>query len=268
MLNKLFVFDIETIPDDNVVHNLTGFESDNIQERREELTNYHLDITNGSNSFPRQLFHKIVAISFVEVDIEKYNNKEYYNLVTVRSGGNIDSSEADLIKGFFSYIRNNHPRLVTYNGRMFDIPVLKYRAMKYGITAEKFYSLGDKWNNYNQRYSSDWHCDLIEVLSDYGTSAKVKMNEVCAILNIPGKIGIDGSKVTDLYDEGKLQEIRDYCETDVINTYLIYLKYALHRGLTDKTNYQQSIQQLLSFLEDNLDKEHIKEYYNSWNELR
>ncbi|CAD6996579.1 unnamed protein product [Ceratitis capitata] len=80
------------------------------------------------------------------------------------------------------------------------MPVLKYRAMVHGIQAEYFYKAGDKWNSYNQRYSSDWHCDLLESLSDFGASAKVKMNEVCAVLNLPGKTGVDGSQVMDLYD--------------------------------------------------------------------
>ncbi len=261
----LFVFDIETIYDIRAAKDLTGIDSDSPQVLRKSLEDYHLSITDGNNSFPRQPFHKIIAISYLEADIHRGKNGEVYNLRNIRSGGKIDSSEKELLEGFFSYLERSKPRLVSYNGRSFDLPVLKYRAMLHGISAGWFYSAGDKWNSYNSRYSLDWHCDLLDALSDFGASARCKLNEICAVLGYPGKIGVDGSMVSGLYDEGRLQEIRDYCETDVLNTYLVYLRYMQHKGELSLENYNQAIADVVLFLENNKDeKKHFADFSEAW----
>ena len=262
---SLFVFDIETIPDVGAAKNLLDFESDDIDECRQALTDYHLKITDGKNPFLRQPFHKVVAISFLEAEIVRDGDQERYNLKEIRSGGNIDSIEEELIKGFFAHLKKEPPRLVSFNGRSFDLPVLKYRAMKYDVAAPWFYKMGDKWNNYSQRYSLDWHCDLIEAFSDYGASARVKMNELCAIFGFPGKTGIDGSKVTEYYDQGKVAEIRDYCETDVANTYLLYLAYQHHNGILSSAGFAQAKEDLANYLNMSADeKPHFAEFIKEW----
>lgn len=263
MLNSLVVFDIETIPDVSACDSLIGKIDGDVQQKREALTKYHLEITDGQNPFLRQPFHQVVVISFLFADIVRSGGYETFVLKEIRSGGKLDSSEEELIKGFFEYISKTKPRLVSFNGRTFDLPVLKYRAMKYGVQAEYLYKSGDKWNNYMQRYSVDWHCDLLEVLSDFGASARVKMNEVCSILRLPGKIGTDGGQVASLYDNGKIQEIRDYCETDVINTYLIYLKLMQHQGRITTAGYDKNIDELLLYLE-NSQKNHLLKFKEEW----
>lgn len=265
---SLFVFDIETIPDTETGKILLDKNDLSEQEMREELTNYHLKITDGRNSFLRQPFHKIVAISFLEAKIIRdYDGQESYEFVNLRTGGNEDSDEEELIKGVFSHLKKKTPRFVSFNGRNFDLPVLKYRAMKYNINAGWLYRLGDKWNNYNQRYSLDWHCDLAEAFSDFGASARIKMNEVCACVNLPGKTGIDGSMVTELYDDNEITKIRDYCETDVANTYLLYLVYQHHTGALSTENFEQAKRDVATFLEENSDKSHFKEFFDEWKSL-
>jgi hypothetical protein len=267
--NSLFVFDIETIPDDEAVKNLLDMEGGSKEEKRQALIDYHLKITDGKNSFLRQPFHKVVAISFLQADIIRDDGSERYVLNEIRSGGEIDSLEEDLIKGFFSFLKKQPPRIVSFNGKNFDLPVLKYRAMKYGIAAPWLYKMGDKWNNYNQKFSIDWHCDLIDAFSDYGASARVKMNEICSILNLPGKLGIDGSMVTDFYDSKKLQEIRDYCETDVINTYLLYLHYQHHTGSLSNDNFMQAQEDLGSYLGgEGENRKHLAEFLEEWMKLK
>lgn len=264
--DKLFVFDIETIPDTEAVKNLTDFDSTNVDELREELDRYHLDVTGGRNSFPRQMFHKIVAISYVVCDIKRDSSGESYVLKDVRSGGLVGSSEKELVESFFKFMNAAKPRLVSYNGRGFDIPVLKYRAMKYGVPATALYKLGDKWNGYNSRYSADWHCDLLETLSDYGASTRGKLNEVCSILGFPGKFGVDGSKVTVMYDNDQVKEIRDYCETDVVNTYLVYIRAQLMNGNMSKENYNEAVLDMKHFLEssDKIEQAHMHEFLDAW----
>lgn len=263
--DKLFCFDIETVTDTSVAANLLeDVGGKNELDLREAMRQYHLDITDGKNDFVRQLFHKVVCVSFVEADIEMINGYEFFKINSIRSGGKEDSHEKDVVSGFFSHLSKIKPRIVSFNGRTFDLPVMKYRAMKYNIPIEWFYKSGDKWNSYNQRYSLDWHCDLIEALSDFGSSAKVKIREVCALFGIPCKYDVDGSEVATLYDNGEIKRIRDYCEIDALVTYLIYLRYALHTGLTSQSLYQKSIEDVTEYIM-NQDKEHLNEFLDRWN---
>ncbi|MBU6338779.1 MAG: 3'-5' exonuclease [Rickettsiales bacterium] len=264
---NLFVFDIETIPDVKAAKKLLNLETNDKNQLREALTKYHLEITDGKNAFLRQPFQSVIAISFLEAEIVRdFNGQEFYKIKDIRSGGDLGSTEGDLVKGFFTHLKKNISRLVSFNGKNFDLPVLKYAAMKNSVEAAWLYKMGDKWNNYNQKYSLDWHCDLADAFSDFGASAKVKMNELCAAFNLPGKIGVDGSKVMQMFDEVKLQEIRNYCETDVINTYLLYLIYQHHNGSISKDAFVKSREELQEFLQKNSkDKPHFKEFLQEMN---
>lgn len=269
MHNSLFVFDIETVPDTSALKNLVGSDAiDGMEEPelRDVMDQYHLEVTNGNNSFPRQPFHKIVAISFLAADIERFGNQETYHLKEIRSGGTLESSEEELVKGVYNYLSKITPRFVSFNGRNFDIPVMKFRAMKYGVTAPWFYQSGDKWNNYNSRYSSDWHCDLLDALKDHGAmSGGLKLNEVCSILGLPGKFGPDGSQVTDMMDSGDLKGIRDYCETDVLNTYLVYLRHQHHRGILSTEGLNQAIDDTLNYIEnEKKERPQLLDFKQAW----
>jgi predicted PolB exonuclease-like 3'-5' exonuclease len=263
---NLFVFDIETIPDLKAAKNLLNLPNASSGKLREGLIKYHLDLTSQKNSFLRQPFHQIIAISFLEAEIIYDNNGcEFYKINDIRCGGNLESSEADLVKGFFCHLKKKLSRLVSFNGKNFDLPVLKYAAMKHEVEAAWLYKSGDRWNNYNQRYSLDWHCDLAEAFSDFGASAKVKMNELCAAFNLPGKIGIDGSMVMDFYDQKRLEEIRNYCETDVLNTFLLYLIYQHHNGSIVNSSFVKCKENLRDFLAQKADqKAHFRMFLQEW----
>lgn len=266
MLDKLFVFDIETIPDTDAVHNLLDVESNDVKYLREELENYHIKVSNG-NPFPRQMFHKPISVSVLIADIEKIDGGlEYYKINKIGTFSSIKNTEKQIVEKFFDYLSKHLPRIVDYNGRTFDLPVMKYRAMKYCVSAPKLFKAGDKWNNYQYKNSLDWHCDLLDALSDFGSSCRCKMNEVCSILGIPGKIGVDGSKVTEMYDAGKLQEIDDYCETDVLNTYLIYLNYQLLIGNIDKKSFIKMNEELIEYLQTE-GKENFFEFLTEWEKV-
>ncbi len=264
---NLFVFDIETVPDTKAAANLLDMDNSSESELREALVKYHLNITDGKNSFLRQPFHKVVAISFLEAEIVRdFSGQEFYRIKDIRSGGDLSTPESDLIKRFFAHLKKNPSRLVSFNGKNFDLPVLKYAAMKNEVEAAWLFKSGDKWNNYNQKFSLEWHCDLADAFSDFGASAKVKMNELCAAFNLPGKIGVDGSQVMQMFDEGKLQEIRNYCESDVINTYLLYLIFQHHNGSITKDSLRKCKEDLRDFLANKAAKEalHFAEFLQAW----
>ncbi|MCG8510427.1 MAG: 3'-5' exonuclease, partial [Rhodospirillales bacterium] len=177
------------------------------------------------------------------------------------------SSEQELVAGFFQFFEHHKPRLVSFNGRGFDLPVLKYRAMKHGIAARFLHGAGDKWNSYTSRYSADWHCDLFEVLSDYGASARIKLNEVCSVMGYPGKFGTEGSRVATMYDDGRIGEIRDYCETDALNTYLVYLRHKQHTGTLSTDAYNRAVADIISLIEaEGTERPHLTAFLEAWGE--
>jgi len=164
---NLVVFDIETIPDKR---NFDG------------------------HGFPKPLFHIPVAISFLHAEISHTDRYERYELKELRCGGEPDYDEAKLLKAFIDFIERLKPRLVSYNGRSFDLPVIKYRAMVHSLPAPLITS-----QEYTYRYSANCHTDLLDVLSDFGASSRAKLDEVCSILGLPGKIGVDGSMVAGMF---------------------------------------------------------------------
>lgn len=262
---SIFVFDIETIPDHEVAPNLTDIsETATIEEKRKALTDYHLQITNGQNDFPRQLFHKVVCISFLEakIDYDYSNGQESYKIVKFESASTKNSTEEQVIKWFWNHTSKIAPRFISFNGKTFDMPVLKYRALKYGIPCDWFFLEGDKWENYNQKYGT-LHTDLIDCFSDYGASAKVKMKEVCALLNIPCKLDADGGSLTEMYDAQKFDEIRDYCETDVLATYILYLKFCQLSGKISKDSLENHENNLANLLKES-QKAKIQEFLAKW----
>jgi 3'-5' exonuclease len=131
--------------------------------------------------------------------------------------------EKELITGFVNRIAELSPQLVTFNGSGFDLPVLRYRAMVHAIPAS-----GLTVRPYFHRYSDD-AIDLCDVLSSFSSQAKVSLH--VRVMGLPGKPnGISGADVERYHREGRLREITDYCESDVLNTYRVWLRYELFRG--------------------------------------
>ena len=257
----LLVFDIETIPDIDCCYELTGIKPYSDEHAVQLIYDYHEQ--SSGNSFPRQPFHKIVVLSILHAK----NQGEYFKVEKISSASLEEKSEREIIDNFFQIFKEGFlPIIVTYNGKIFDIPVLKYRAMKHFVQSREFYCSGDKWNSYNQRYSMDWHCDLLEVLSDYGSASKnVKMHEICTMLNIPGKIGVDGSQVSGLFFQSEWEKLRNYCESDVISTYLIYLRLMHTRGNLVDEMYNKSIDSILFYLKNNTsNNKHYIKYLEEW----
>ena len=134
---------------------------------------------------------------------------------------------------------------MSWNGGGFDLPVLHYRALKHGIQAPRYWEKGEsdrdfKWNNYLARFH--WrHVDLMDVLANFNNRAFAKLDEIAVMLGFPGKLGMSGAKVWDTYLEGGIKEIRDYCETDVLNTWLVYLRFEYMRGNLDDKDLQRGL---------------------------
>lgn len=265
MRRDVIVFDIETIPDADATRRLLNQNDLSDTEARDALSEYFLEKTNGNNDFPRQPFHQVVAISYAHLIAEPGEHGSELVIRRIASGGQRSSDEQELLEGFFQLIESRAPQLVSYNGRGFDIPVLKYRAMIHSLRCPRWFSEGDKWNNYDTRYSHHYHLDLLEVLSDFGASARCSMHEVATAFGLPGKLDTAGDDVRGLFESGQIDAIRDYCETDVCTTMLIYLRWQLFNGSLTPESYSRTLLGIRNYLEaEATERENLAQFLQAW----
>ena len=249
MSGKAFlVFDIETVVDVGAASQFLSIAPEACTSIREALRSYQSEKTGGRSDFPKPPFHQVVAVGVLCGRIDGMPGDERIQMQTLTSQSADVAGEGDLLRWFFSGFEQLRPQLVSFNGRGFDLPVLKYRAMRNFVSVPLLHDKSNKWENYTVRYASNWHCDLLEVLSDYGASPRVTLDEICTVLGLPGKAGIDGSQVEGLYDAGRLSEIAAYCESDVVNTYLLFLRLLQHQGRLTPDGYNAAITELREYV--------------------
>ena len=247
------IFDCETVPDIELVkQNYEIKENSDILICEEAYTQQNEK--NGTTFLPIP-FHKVVTISAVIAD-------EFGNFVKVGTF-NKNQTEKGIIGDFFNYIEKSKPKLVSFNGRNFDLPMLMIRALKYNLSIPAYFDNSNKWENYRVRYSENFHIDLMEVLGNYGAVRGLKLDLLAQMAGLPGKFDVHGDEVYRLYFENKIQEIEEYCETDVLNTYWLWLKYEMLKGNLLKSDYYSYIQNMGDKLEDkksytNIFREFIK----------
>jgi len=254
---NILVFDIETIPDTDSGSALYDLQGLSAAETAKALFALRQAKT-GSDFLPHHL-QKIIAISLV---LRQGSTLKVWSL------GEESSDEKELISRFFTGIEKYTPTLVSWNGGGFDLPVLHYRALLHGISAGSYWEVGEReqsfrWNNYLNRFHYR-HLDLMDVLAAYQNRAYAPLDEIATMLGFPGKMGMSGAKVWDEYLSGNLQGIRNYCETDVLNTYCVYLRFELMRGLLKPDDYTAEIEKLVAYLEA-APESHLQEFVQAMN---
>lgn len=249
----ILVFDIETIPDIESGKKLYDLEGLSELDTAQAL--FALRRAKVGNDFLPHYLQKICAISVV---------LSQGNQVKVWSLGDEHSDEKELIKRFFAGIEKHTPTLVSWNGCGFDLPVLHYRTLFHGLSAPTYWEVGEnhqnfRWNNYLSRFHYR-HIDLMDVIAGYQNKAFAPLDDIANMLGFPGKMGMSGAKVWDQYMDGQIKSIRDYCETDVLNTYCVYLRFELMRGIITQDEYMQQITILKNYLNSEQDKAHLQEF--------
>ena len=230
METSVLVWDLETVPDLRgfaAANDLAGKSDDELREAM-------------GDEFPKHIYHSIACIGALIA----HRNNDHWVVDALGAPHIGERAEKELITSFVDRIAELRPQLVTFNGNSFDLPVLRYRAMTHRIAAP-----GLSVRPYFNRYTDD-AIDLCDVLSSFSSQSKATLHELCRVMGLPGKPdSIDGSEVYTYFREGRIQEIADYCETDIVNTYRLWLRYELFRGKLSEVGFQAS--------EENLAK-HIK----------
>lgn len=247
----VLVFDIETVPDIESGRQLNKLHD--LSDHDVAQAMFALRRAKAGNDFLPHYLQKVVAISLVMSSAKQ---------IKVWSLGDENSDEKELITRFFGGIDKHTPTLVSWNGSGFDLPVLHYRALLHGISAPRYWEAGEhqqtfRWNNYLSRFHYR-HMDLMDIIAAYQNKAFAPLDDIASMLGFPGKMGMSGSKVWDEYQAGNLSGIRNYCETDVLNTYCVYLRFELIRGMINQTEYEKELQRLRDYLKGESDKAHFQ----------
>ena len=251
-----FSFDIETIPDVEFGREMFGLDGLSDEDVGTAMT-FMRQQQAGSDFLPLHM-HRVVAIS---VAFRSGNNFKVWTL------GDRDAEEGEIIGRFFEGIERYSPELVSWNGGGFDLPVLHYRALRHGIQAPRYWETGDhdrefRYNNYLSRFH--WrHVDLMDVLSGFQPRGRASLDHIAVMLGFPGKLGMSGDKVWQCWLDGGIDDIRDYCETDVLNTYLVYLRFEFMRGNLDQARLDQEYELVRATLRE-MDQPHLNEFLEAW----
>lgn len=258
---NVLAFNIETIPDidgGQRIHQLQGLDDSSTAKALFHLQQQQT----GSRVLPLYL-QRIAAISVVYRGISDNMDNE----VKVLSLGNPDSNEAELLRLFFDKIEARTPTLVSWNGTGFDLPVIHYRSLKNNVVAAGYWETGEnnhsfRHDNYLSRYH-DRHTDLMDVLSSYNESMGAPLNDIALMLGFPGKQGLDDDEMWESFQQGKVDEIRHYSETAVLNTYLVYLQFQAIRGKLSADDLVAEHELLKTSLKSTQEK-HLTEFAQAW----
>lgn len=256
----VLVFDIESIPDIAGLRALRGAAPGDTDEQVHGAWLAERKEKGQSDFMPLHL-QRVLVISCVFRNAEGLRVHSFVD----RDG----QSEGKVIQNFFHSIEKHVPQLVSWNGGGFDLPVLHYRGLRHGVEANKYWDMGEddrefKWNNYIGRYHMR-HLDLMDLLAMYSPKNNAPLDAMAKLCGFPGKLGMDGSQVYAQYLAGQTEEIRRYCETDVMNTYLLYCRFQQMRGGFTPQEYEREI----GFVKETLgnlapNEAHWQEYLAAW----
>ena len=257
-MTPVLVFDLETVPDVAGLRRLNASWDAALTDPEVAERAVAEREAGGGRGFLPHYLQRIVAIACVFRDDDG---------LRVRSLGEPGDGEAKLIHDFFKTVDRYTPQLVSWNGGGFDLPVLHYRALVHGIAAGRYWDLGDedrdfKFNNYIGRYHTR-HLALMDVLAMYQPRAAAPLDALARLCGFPGKLGMDGSQVWPAFTEGRLSEIRDYCETDVMNTWMMYCRFQVMRGVHSSAHFEAEVA-LAKALLASLPGAHWREYLAAW----
>jgi len=241
-VTPILVFDIETVPDAAGLRRLWELDSGVSDAAVVDLATQRRRQATGNDFLPAHV-QQVVAISCALRSDDG---------IKVWSLGSAQDGEREIVQRFFDGIEKYTPQLVSWNGSGFDLPVLHYRALVHGIAGGRYWDTGEddrefKFNNYLARYHTR-HLDLMDVLASYNNRAWAPLDDIAQLCGLPGKLGMDGSQVGAAFRRGEVEAIRNYCETDVANTYLLYQRFQLIRGALNPDAYAKELELFRAWL--------------------
>src|SRR3982751_2059135 len=256
-MTPVLAFDIETIPDVDGIRKLYELPAEVPDVEVAEIA-FQKRRTVSNNDFLPPHLQRVIVISCV---------LGHGDAVRVFSIGEPDATEEVAIQRCFEGINKYVPQIVSWNGRNFDLPVLVARGLIHGVAAACFWDTGQdnkdfRFSNYINRFH-DRHIDLMDTLSIYGGARGSPLDDMARRAGFPGKLGVGGGAVWQSYRDGRIAEIRDYCEADCANTYLLYLRFQMMRCVYSPERYRDECALLRELLAKRPEP-HWREFLQRW----
>ena len=264
----VWAFDCEWIPDAKTGRKVYFIE-DSVPD--DEVYEIMWKEGGGTEEEPRP-FLKLILSQVVSVAIlsrtQNDSGEVLLDLFSLPEGNKVMDEKA-LIERFLNGIGKKQPQLVGFNSYDSDLPILLQRGLAVGVTSPAFSKRPNKpWEGYDYfSKSSEAHVDIRAVLSGWGKGASPSLHQLAVSAGIPGKLGVDGNQVFELWKEGKIQEIVDYNECDSITTYLVWLRMAYFSGLFNDKQYIEEQILVRDFLKNGIargNKDHFQKFLNAW----
>ncbi|MEB3754947.1 3'-5' exonuclease [Acinetobacter sp. MD2(2019)] len=252
----ILVFDIETITDLKAganLYQLHGLSDDDVESALNKLRRQ-----DSGTDFQRLPLHEIVCISGLWVDEKGFK---------LFSFSQADYSEAELLQKFLSIFEKRTPILVSWNGIQFDLPVILFRTMLHGLSAPNLFDQGElnrqkRFSNYQNRYHQQ-HVDLMDAMAMFNGRNFQKLDEIAQLLGFPGKRQDAGYLVPQQIKQQAWADLTAYCEGDVLNTWLIYLRWMLLKGQLLREDHQQLVVNTIAFLRTQPQHQHFLTLWES-----
>jgi hypothetical protein len=230
------VFDIETRVDKELVKKI--YDPDDtltLDQAYDRARDKLLEQSNQLSDFFPVPFHIPIAIATLQAD-------ENYRIRSLGCAGIDRFSEPEIVQRFWQLFEGANT-VVSFNGRGFDFPVLETRALKHCLSLPRYFGAGQAAATFRgSRYVTSFHFDLCDYLSNFGAAYRRSSLDVLAkLIGLPGKYTIAGEDVEYLYRQARYKEINQYCMTDVLQTFLLFLRVELLRGRMDGAAYQSAI---------------------------
>ncbi len=257
---RYLIFDVESVADGPLVSSIRfaseGLDpNDAIRRYRDELIEkYETDFIPYTYQIPVSVAVAKVAADFRLLDLVALDEPQYRPHVITEH----------FWRGWEAYRR---PTLVSFNGRTFDLPLLELAAFRYGISVAGWFNIGAKnWEQQRNRYNTEAHLDLYDILTNFGaTRFSGGLNLAATLLGKPGKMEIQGHMVQDMFNDGKLGEINYYCRCDVLDTYFVFLRSQVLLGNLTLDDEQAIVMETKQWLEDEAERRPAyRSYLEQW----
>lgn len=235
MNNPTLIFDIETIPDIDTGRRLYGIDIENDDDALQALI--AMRHAEAGNDFMRLPLHKVACLSFLWIDNGQF---------TLRSLTLDSMSESEILSIFLRAFAKK-PTLISWNGAGFDLPVILYRMMYHKINASAIVNAGTGKFDYLNKYSEN-HIDLMDRCAFGKWGNNQKLDTIASLCGFAGKGDVDGSQVVPMVQNGEWTKLANYCESDVLNTWLIYLRWQMLTSKVSPQAFEEQLHQTIAFI--------------------
>lgn len=221
-MSGILALDLETVPDAELGRRMWGLDGDDATVARAMIA-HRREETDGRTDFLKPHMHRVVAVGVVWISLRP---------LRVRLSGHAGMDEEGMLAELLGWIgAMGRPQLVSWNGSSFDLPVLRYRALRHGLDTSVLHGQADErqWESYWYRYG-ERHVDIMDVLAGYGASTRLSLEEGAGLVGLPGKTVAEGSEVLDLFFAGDRATLATYVQHDAFTTALIFLRWQWSRG--------------------------------------